>query len=47
MVKQSSEISEAGSLIIPSHRYTHSDESAKEGDSVDRDQKLFYLMVAR
>ena len=48
MVKQGSEVSDAGSLIVPSPRgMTFSDDSCEEGDFVNQERKLLYLMVAR
>ena len=48
MVKQGSELSDTGSLIVP-HARTHtiSDDSAEEGEYVGHERKLLYLMVAR
>lgn len=48
MIKQGSELSDTGSLIVPLARvHTVSDDSAEEGDYVDHERKLLYLMVAR
>ncbi|CAI8056575.1 Calcium-dependent secretion activator 1 [Geodia barretti] len=48
MVKQGSELSDTGSLIVPLVRgHTISDDSAEEGEYVDHERKLLYLMVAR
>ena len=49
MVKQSSELSDTGSLIVPSARgTTFSDDSAEESsDIANQERKLLYLMVAR
>jgi hypothetical protein len=48
MVKQGSELSDTGSLIVPLVRgHTISDDSAEEGDYVNHERKLLYLMVAR
>lgn len=48
MIKQGSELSDTGSLIVPSVRgMTFSDDSAEEGDLVNQERKLLYLMVAR
>lgn len=49
MVKQGSEVSDTGSLIVPSatRTMTFSDDSAEEGDGSNQEKKLLYLMVAR
>ena len=48
MVKQGSELSDTGSLIVPSARGGLSDnDSAEEADYVIHERKLLYLMVAR
>ena len=48
MMKQGSELSDTGSLIVPTVRgMTISDDSADDGDSLNQELKLLYLMVAR
>ena len=49
MEKRGSEISEAGSLQLPTPRGMISEDSGEEGvvDTADTDSKLLYLMVAR